>query len=87
MFPQSGHKPCVRVWEASSGDQLKALQGHSFGISSVSFSPNTKAVVSVGFTHDSTVCVWNWKVLITWLRLRLSVGYVVLNSATVVKGY
>ena len=65
--PQSGHQPCVRVWDAATGVQLKELRGHRFGISSVNFSPNAKVVVSVGFTHDSNVSVWNWKVLISEL--------------------
>ncbi|KAL5258953.1 hypothetical protein ACHWQZ_G009430 [Mnemiopsis leidyi] len=58
---ESGHQPCVRVWDAATGVQLKELRGHRFGISSVNFSPNSKVVVSVGFTHDSNVFVWNWK--------------------------
>ncbi|XP_063680293.1 mitogen-activated protein kinase-binding protein 1-like isoform X3 [Bolinopsis microptera] len=58
---ESGHQPCVRVWDANSQVQIKELRGHRFGISSVNFSPNGKVVVSVGFTHDSNVSVWNWK--------------------------
>lgn len=60
--PQSGHMPAVRVWEVLERQQVAELQEHKYGIACVSFSPNGKYIVSVGYQHDMMVNVWNWKV-------------------------
>jgi WD40 repeat protein len=36
----------VRVWNAASGQQLRALQGHTGGVTSVAFSPDSKRLAS-----------------------------------------
>lgn len=54
--------PAVRVWEVSERLQVAELQEHKYGVSCVSFSPNGKFIVSVGYQHDMMVNVWNWKV-------------------------
>ena len=54
--------PAVRVWEVLERQQVAELQEHKYGVACVSFSPNGKYIVSVGYQHDMMVNVWNWKV-------------------------
>lgn len=58
---QSGHMPCVRVWEVN-GAQVAEVQSHKYGVSCVAFSTNSSYIVSVGYQHDMTVSVWDWRV-------------------------
>uniref|UniRef100_H2ZFM9 Translation initiation factor beta propellor-like domain-containing protein n=1 Tax=Ciona savignyi TaxID=51511 RepID=H2ZFM9_CIOSA len=58
---ESGHQPCVRVFSVADRSQLIAFDSHKYGISCVTFSPNMKYVVSVGFQHDQVINVWDWK--------------------------
>ncbi|XP_068441893.1 WD repeat-containing protein 62 [Clinocottus analis] len=57
---ESGHMPCVRVWELGGG-QVAEVQSHKYGVSCVAFSTNSCYIVSVGFQHDMTVSVWDWR--------------------------
>ncbi|XP_067364332.1 WD repeat-containing protein 62 isoform X1 [Channa argus] len=57
---ESGHMPCVRVWEVN-GVQVAEVQSHKYGISCVAFSTNSCYIVSVGYQHDMTVSVWDWR--------------------------
>ncbi|XP_024910783.1 WD repeat-containing protein 62 isoform X2 [Cynoglossus semilaevis] len=57
---ESGHKPCVRVWEVG-GAQVSEVQSHKYGVSCVAFSTNSSYIVSVGYQHDMTVSVWDWR--------------------------
>ncbi|KAG7225929.1 hypothetical protein INR49_018530 [Caranx melampygus] len=57
---ESGHMPCVRVWEVGGG-QVAEVQSHKYGVSCVAFSTNSCYIVSVGYQHDMTVSVWDWK--------------------------
>lgn len=59
---QSGHMPAVRLWDVAERLQVAELQEHKYGVACVTFSPNGKYVVSVGYQHDMMVNVWNWKV-------------------------
>lgn len=54
--------PAVRLWDVSERLQVAELQEHKYGVACVTFSPNGKYVVSVGYQHDMMVNVWNWKV-------------------------
>lgn len=54
--------PCVRVWEVDGGSQVAEVQSHKYGVSCVAFSSNSVYIVSVGFQHDRTVSVWDWRV-------------------------
>ncbi|XP_044209771.1 WD repeat-containing protein 62 isoform X2 [Thunnus albacares] len=57
---ESGHMPCVRVWEVDGG-QVAEVQTHKYGVSCVAFSTNSCYIVSVGYQHDMTVSVWDWR--------------------------
>lgn len=58
---QSGHMPCVRVWEVS-GVHVAEVQSHKYGVSCVAFSTNSCYIISVGYQYDMTVSVWDWRV-------------------------
>ncbi|CAG9462450.1 unnamed protein product [Pedinophyceae sp. YPF-701] len=47
----------VRVWRASSGECVHALQAHAGAVHSVAWSPDGRWLVSGGM--DGKVCVWN----------------------------
>ncbi|XP_043910552.1 WD repeat-containing protein 62-like [Protopterus annectens] len=53
--------PAVRVWDVEETSQVAEIQCHKYGVSCVSFSPNMKYIVSVGYQHDMIVNVWDWK--------------------------
>ncbi|XP_011471554.2 WD repeat-containing protein 62 isoform X2 [Oryzias latipes] len=57
---ESGHRPCVRVWEVG-GSQVAEVQSHKHRVSCVAFSSNSGYIVSVGYQHDMTVSVWDWR--------------------------
>jgi WD40 repeat protein len=46
----------LKVWDATSGQELLTLKGHADGVSCVAFSPNGKHIVSGG--PDGTIKVW-----------------------------
>jgi WD40 repeat protein len=48
----------VKLWNASSGEILKSLQGHTATVSSVAFSPDSK-VITTGGSYDKTVQLWD----------------------------
>ncbi|XP_054650919.1 WD repeat-containing protein 62 [Dunckerocampus dactyliophorus] len=56
---ESGHMPCVRVWEVGGG-QVAEVQNHKYGVSCVAFSTSCY-IISVGYQHDMNVCVWDWR--------------------------
>eukprot|EP00092_Neocalanus_flemingeri_P025169 GFUD01027295.1.p1 GENE.GFUD01027295.1~~GFUD01027295.1.p1 ORF type:complete len:1347 (-),score=391.76 GFUD01027295.1:88-4128(-) len=58
---ESGHLPCVRVWDTQDMSSVVELSGHKFGINCVAFSPKKKYIVSVGTQHDMIVNVWEWR--------------------------
>ncbi|KAI5625672.1 WD repeat-containing protein 62 [Silurus asotus] len=58
---ESGHMPCVRVWDVAERTQVAEVQCHKYGVACVAFSTNGSYIVSVGFQHDRTVSVWEWK--------------------------
>uniref|UniRef100_A0A8C8J324 WD repeat domain 62 n=1 Tax=Oncorhynchus tshawytscha TaxID=74940 RepID=A0A8C8J324_ONCTS len=58
---QSGHMPCVRVWDVAEQAQVAEVQCHKYGVACVAFSTNSSYIVSVGYQHDMTVSVWEWR--------------------------
>ncbi|KAI2655968.1 WD repeat-containing protein 62 [Labeo rohita] len=61
LVAMSGHMPCVRVWDVAERTQVAEVQCHKYGVACVAFSPNGSYIVSVGYQHDRTVSVWEWK--------------------------
>ncbi|XP_064815776.1 mitogen-activated protein kinase-binding protein 1-like, partial [Oncorhynchus masou masou] len=58
---ESGHMPCVRVWDVAEQAQVAEVQCHKYGVACVAFSTNSSYIVSVGYQHDMTVSVWEWR--------------------------
>jgi len=47
----------VKVWDAESGQEMLTLEGHPSYVTSVSFSPDGKRIVSG--SNDNTVKIWD----------------------------
>ncbi len=77
------HDQTVRVWDASSGQCLNILQGHTEGVMSVVFSPDGKAVASG--SYDGAIKLWDMKTGVCLLTLRSDRPYERMNI-TKVKG-
>ncbi|CAJ0829251.1 10706_t:CDS:10 [Entrophospora sp. SA101] len=58
---ESGHQPRILIWEVQTKTLINELKGHKFGVLALSFSPNMKFIVSLGFQHDGYLNLWNWK--------------------------
>jgi WD40 repeat protein len=46
----------VIIWNAKSGERIKTLEGHSYPVNSVSWSPDGKYLASG--SGDGTVIIW-----------------------------
>ena len=51
------HDNTVRIWDAATGQLQREPKGHSSGVNSVAFSPNSERVASR--SHDNTVRIWD----------------------------
>ncbi|KAF9028035.1 WD40 repeat-like protein [Hymenopellis radicata] len=54
FLPENG---LIRIWDAKSGEECRQLRGHTDGVFSVCFSPNSNLLVSG--SADKTVKVWD----------------------------
>ena len=50
----------IKLWDASSGEELWALRGHSKGVSSVRFSPDGVLIASAGGASAGTGTIKLW---------------------------
>jgi WD40 repeat protein len=46
----------IKLWNVTTGEQIRSLKGHIFGVFSLAFSPDGKTLVSSG--GDETVKIW-----------------------------
>ena len=46
----------MKVWDTTTGQEVRSLEGHTATVSSVAYSPDGKRIVSGG---DKTVKVWD----------------------------
>ena len=58
---ERGQAPCIIVWDISSGEQFMISSSHKHGIGCISFSPDSRYLISAGFKHDRQLIVWEWK--------------------------
>ncbi|KAJ3014223.1 hypothetical protein HKX48_005290, partial [Thoreauomyces humboldtii] len=56
---EAGHQPKVVIWKGTS--IVSELVGHRYGVLALAFSPDSKYLVSVGYQHDGSVYLWNWR--------------------------
>jgi WD40 repeat protein len=62
LFLVSGsyESPIVRLWNTTTGAITQTLDGHSYAINSVTFSPDSRLLVSCSADH--TVCLWDLEI-------------------------
>ena len=48
----------VKLWDVSTGKELKTLNGHQSSVNSVSYSPDGKTLASA--SSDNTIILWNF---------------------------
>lgn len=52
----------VYVYDIVNGDELAELKGHKYGVGCMSFSHDSKLLVTCGFKLDKQMLCWNWRV-------------------------
>jgi WD40 repeat protein len=62
----------VIVWDLATQQVLVELKGQKYGIQAIAFSPNHKYLVSVGFQHDASLLLWDWRASVVMAVHRLS---------------
>eukprot|EP01038_Epipyxis_sp_PR26KG_P005454 gene5454-7548_t len=58
---ERGHLPLITVWDIVQNKKICALSVHKHGVGAISFSPNLRYMVSIGFKHDRQLVLWDWK--------------------------
>jgi len=48
----------VRLWEATTGREIRHFQGHTKGVSTVAFSPDGKQILTTSKISDNTARLW-----------------------------
>lgn len=70
-YHQVIHGDFLLVWDASTGERLFHLEGHSDSISSLTITPDDKYLLST--SADGTVIVWDFpKIMETFMQIRIT---------------
>ena len=72
LLASGGYDSAIKLWEVSTGRQLRTLMGHSAEIFSVAFSRNGKMLASA--SYDNTIKLWD---LVTGRELRTLSGHTI----------
>ena len=59
VLASGGQDPEVRLWDTTSGKELRKLEGHSGLVRALGFAPDGKTLASAG--QDGVVRLWQWK--------------------------
>jgi WD40 repeat protein len=77
LLSGSGHPPVIQLWDVKTGEELRALEGHSEHVSSIAFSADGERALSSSL--DNTMRLWEIK---TGKQLRSFKHPTGLNTAT-----
>jgi WD40 repeat protein len=56
---ERGHSPSCVVFDVYTGNVVVTFKDHKHGIGALSFSPDCKYLVTVGFKHDKKLILWD----------------------------
>ncbi|KAL1808151.1 hypothetical protein ACET3Z_025141 [Daucus carota] len=77
---ESGCQSAVLVWDLESSASLFELKGHQLGVACIDFSPDGKHLVSVGFSHDGHLRLWEWRSGILAAKVKASSSFTAVAS-------
>ena len=78
QLASAGYDGTVRIWDATSRQQVRVLEGHRDGVSSVAWSPDGTQLASA--SYDGTVRIWD---ATSRQQLRVLEGYGAIRLASV----